>query len=99
MLENRSSGFPTRSDTNRAVQQQKMARGLNFGFRKKRDCAICVEKTKALISCAVTAQLICVFVFAYAESRFSHDEAHFTNGTIGITLNDIGIPLVPFVEP
>ena len=23
-------------------------------------------KTKALISCAVTAQLICVFVFAYA---------------------------------
>ena len=27
-------------------------------------------KTKALISCAVTAQLICVFVFAYAKSRF-----------------------------
>ena len=24
-------------------------------------------KTKALISCAVTAQLICVFVFAYAN--------------------------------
>ena len=32
-------------------------------------------KTKALISCAVTAQLICVFVFAYARSRFSHDAA------------------------
>ena len=32
--------------------------------------------TKALISCAVTAQLICVFVFAYAKSRFSNDEAH-----------------------
>ena len=29
-------------------------------------------KTKALISCAVTAQLIC-FIFAYAKSRFSHD--------------------------
>ena len=28
--ENRSSGFPTRSDTNRAVQPQKMARGLKF---------------------------------------------------------------------
>ena len=28
--ENRSSGFPTRSDTNRAVQAQKMARGLKF---------------------------------------------------------------------
>ena len=28
--ENLSSGFPTRSDTNRAVQPQKMARGLKF---------------------------------------------------------------------
>ena len=35
-----------------------------------------VVKTKALISFAVTAKLICVFVFAYAKSRFSHDEAH-----------------------
>ena len=25
---------------------------------------------------AVTAQLICVFVFAYAKSRFSHDMPH-----------------------
>ena len=32
-------------------------------------------KTKALISFAVTAKLICVFVFAHAKSRFSHDEA------------------------
>ena len=46
-----------------------------FGFRKKRDCTICVAKTKALISFAVTAKLICVFVFAYAKSRFSNDEA------------------------
>ena len=37
---------------------------------------MCVAKTKALISFAVTAKLICVFVFAYAKSRFSHDEAH-----------------------
>ena len=36
-----------------------------------------MAKTKALISCAVTAQLICVFVFAYAKSRFSHNEAQF----------------------
>ena len=33
-------------------------------------------KTKVLISWAVTAQLICVFVFAYAKIRFSHDAAH-----------------------
>ena len=40
------------------------------------DCTIRVAKTKALISFAVTAKLICVFVFAYAISRFSHNEAH-----------------------
>ena len=34
------------------------------------------RKTKALISCAVTAQLICIFVFSYAIKRFSHNEAH-----------------------
>ena len=35
-----------------------------------------MAETKALISFAVTAKLICVFVFAYAKSRFSHNEAH-----------------------
>ena len=35
-----------------------------------------VAKTKALISFAVTSKPICVFVFAYAKSRFSHNEAH-----------------------
>ena len=29
-MRKRSSGFPTRSDTNRAVQPQKMASGLKF---------------------------------------------------------------------
>ena len=56
---------------NRAAQPQKMARGLKFCM--KRDFTIYVAKTKALISFAVTAKLICVFVFAYAKSRFSHD--------------------------
>ena len=35
-------------------------------------------KTKALISCTITAQLIGVFVFAGAKSRFSHDGTHKT---------------------
>ena len=30
-------------------------------------CTICLAKTKALISFAVTAKLICVFVFAYMQ--------------------------------
>ena len=41
-------------------------------------------KTKALISFVVTAKLICVFVFAYAKSRFSHNAAHLK--TIKITM-------------
>ena len=41
----------------------------NFGFRKQRDCTIEVAKTKALISFAVTAKLICVFVFAHVKSE------------------------------
>ena len=42
----------------------------DFRFRKKRNCTTCirVSKTKALISFAVTAKLICVFVFAYAKA-------------------------------
>ena len=42
------------------------------------DCTIYVAKTKALISFGVTAKLMCVFVFAYAKSLFSHDAAHYT---------------------
>ena len=48
----------------------------NFGFRKKRICAILVAKTKALISFAITAKLICAFAFAYADCWFSHAAAH-----------------------
>ena len=62
--------FPTRSITNLSMQSQKMAR--NFGFRKYRNCTICAAKTKALISFAVTAKLICAFVFANADFRFSN---------------------------
>ena len=55
--------IPTRSDTNRAVQSQKKAsRGI--------------AKTMSLISFAVTAKLICAFVFAFANCWFSHARAH-----------------------
>ena len=40
------------------------------------NCSRYVAKTKALITFTVTAKLICVLVFAYAKSRFSHDAAH-----------------------
>ena len=42
-------------------------------------------KTKALISFAVTAKLICVFVFAYAKCWVSHDAAqHYVNISVPI---------------
>ena len=64
----------TRSDTNRAVQPQKMARGLEF--QKQRDCTVYVAKTKALFSCTLAEQLICTFCFHICEkNRFSHDVA------------------------
>ena len=69
--------FPTWSDTNRVAQPQKISRDLDFGFGKKRDCTIRVAKTKALISFADTAKLICIFVFAYAKCWFSHDYSQY----------------------
>ena len=44
------------------------------------DCTTRIAKTKAMISFAVTAKLICVFVFSYAKSRFSHDAALLKQG-------------------
>ena len=48
----------------------------NFRFILKRDCTINVAKRKVLISCGVTAQLICAFVYANTKSMFSHDKTH-----------------------
>ena len=70
-LENLSSGFPTRSDTNWAVQPQKMAIGLKFQIKEVEGLYYpCSENKAADQLRSVTAQLICVFVFAYTESRF-----------------------------
>ena len=72
LRENLSSGFLTSSDTIQAERPQKIARGLeSIGV------VLSSEKKKNVpINCAVTVQLIRVFVFAYAKSRFSHDAAH-----------------------
>ena len=37
----------------------------------KRNCTTCVLKTKMLTNCALTAQLICTFVFTYNYCWFS----------------------------
>ena len=61
--ENRFSMFPTRPDTNRYSPGRRVEH-LNSGFKTKRDCTILVAKAKALISVAVTAKLICAFIFS-----------------------------------
>ena len=57
-----ASVFPTRSDTNKAERPQKMVRGLKFRVKEEESCTIYLSKR--LISCTVTVQLICAFVFA-----------------------------------
>ena len=59
-------GFrPGRTQTDMYSHRSRLE-AWNFGFKKKRNCIICVAKTKALISFAVTAKLICAFFFAMA---------------------------------
>ena len=50
-----------------------------------RNCTIRVAKTKVLISFAVTAKLICAFVFASADYWFSHVAAHTCNFQFDVT--------------
>ena len=79
--------FLNRSDTNRPVQAQKQARSLKFWSRVEEELYYRVAKTKALISFAVTAKLICSFGFAYADCWFSHGEAHLLHCTCSTCCN------------
>ena len=59
----------------RAVKQQMISRGLKFRIKEVEGLYYLCSENKGADSCAVTAQLICVFVFTYSKSRFSHNEA------------------------
>ena len=61
MRENKQFGFTTRFDKNGLLSHRSRLEGV----------VLFVSKTKMLLSCAVTARLICVFVFAYADCWFS----------------------------
>ena len=63
-----------RSDTNRAVPPQKMARGWKFWIYKLEELYYLCSKKKD----AFTAKLIYAFVFAYAKCWFSHDGTQMT---------------------
>ena len=62
--ENQFRGFRPNSTQTGLYSHRRRIEAQDSGFKKKRDCSIHVAKTKALISCAVTAQLTCIFVFA-----------------------------------
>ena len=66
-------GFrPGPTQTKLCVQSQKMTSGLKFRIQKVKGLYYLCRKTKgrALISCAITAQVVCIFVFAYAKTRY-----------------------------
>ena len=67
--ENQQSEFPTRSDTNQPYSHRIRLEARDLDLRRKG--IVCVAKTEALISFAVTAKLVCAFVFAYACCWFS----------------------------
>ena len=75
VMRNLSSGFLTRTDTNLAVQTQKMVRGLKFLIQEEEGFNYLCSKHKGADK--MHGYLICAFVFAYAKGIFSHDAAHY----------------------
>ena len=73
--------FPNSSDTNRAVRPQKLAKGLKFRKLEEEGAAYLCSENKGANPVRGHAKLICVFVFAYAKNRFSHDAAQLGTGT------------------
>ena len=77
MRKPKNLGFQPGQTQTRLYSHRSRLEARNFRFNKKRDyticvdCTICVVKTKVLISCAVTAQLISAFIFVYADFWFS----------------------------
>ena len=58
-----SSEFPTRSDTNRAVQPQKMDGDLKFCIQEVEGLCYLCSKTKALISFEVADLCLCFRIY------------------------------------
>ena len=59
--------FPNRSDKTGLYKHRRWLETGNFGFGKYRNFTICVAKTKALISFAVTTKLISASLFLHMQ--------------------------------
>ena len=75
-VENRSSGFPTRSDTNRAVQLLNMARSLKFWIEKVEGLYYPCSENKGADQLRGYHEADLRLCFRICKSRFSHNEAH-----------------------
>ena len=58
------------------MQPQELGRCLKFRIQKEEGLYYLCSENKGADQLWVTAKLICVFVFAYLKSRFSHNVAH-----------------------
>ena len=65
--------FPNRSDTNRVVQAQKMVRGLKFCIQVEEELYYPCSKNKGTDQLHGYPEADLAFVFAYADSWFSHE--------------------------
>ena len=54
---------------NQLVRSQKIVRGLKFWILRVEEMFSTKQKRKGLISCAIAAQLICVFVLRKCEKQ------------------------------
>ena len=73
-----------------------MVRGWKFWIYKVEELYYNLAKTKALISFAFTAKLICAFVFSYANCWFSHAKAHMINQNLHSETWQTFIPMCPY---
>ena len=62
-------------------ESHKMVRGSKFRIYEEEGLYYPCSENKGADQLRGFAKLICVFVFAYAKSRFSYDEAHSTQPT------------------
>ena len=80
-MRNRSSGFPTWSDTNQAVQPKKMARGLKFPIKEEEGLYYRCSQNKGADQLGGYREADLRLCFGiYAKRRFSQDTAYMSPG-------------------
>ena len=84
--ENRSSGFPTRSDTNRPVPAQKRARSLKFRISEEEEIYYPCSENKGADQLRGYREADLRLCFRIGKIRFSHDAAQISFMTIRVNV-------------